>query len=235
MSRTPASRRRRQLQASASGFFEATQLEVDLTVEGPVDGDLLASRLEGPPHQEQGTIQVVQVEDGLGLQIVDLGLGAAVETRELGRARHQIVAEPDRLLELDHVLDQQLDPVQVRRDELGVGGDGALVLVQRLVDGGSFRENLAALIVGFGAVGEGSQCLVEPGERFFRAPRCGKPPWPGQDSPSSGLCPSSFLRWKRGGWPQLVPVENSRTGLATGLAKSPSGKVCNLIEINLMF
>ena len=85
-------------------------------------------------------------------------------------AGEQLVGEADRGRELAELLDQELDPVQVGGGELAVGQDGAVELDQRLVDAAIVPEDLAAAVVGFGAIGMDAQRLVEPGERLFDAP-----------------------------------------------------------------
>jgi hypothetical protein len=152
----------------APGIREAPQLEQDLAFEGAVDGDVAAG-LERAAHQEERALEIVEVEDRLGLQIVHLGLGGAIEARKVGLARQQLVAELHRLLELREVLDHQLGAVQVRRDELGIGLQRALEFVERLFDLALVPQDLTAAVVGLGALGMREQRLVEPGERLLGA------------------------------------------------------------------
>lgn len=86
--------------------------------------------------------------------------------RLLGGAAEQAIAQLERFLVLAELLDQELRAVQVGRRELGIGQGGQLELVQRLVDPGVVPENLAAAVVGLGAVGVLLQGLVEPGHRL---------------------------------------------------------------------
>ena len=154
---------------AALGLLEATDLEEDLPLEGAIDGHL-ARGLERAPDQEEGPLQVVEVEDRLGLQVVDLGLGAAIQARQLAATRQQLVAERHGLLELGQVLDQQLGAVQVRRHELGIRADGLRELVVGLVDLRLVPEDLAAAVVRLGSVRVGAQRLVEPGQGFVGTP-----------------------------------------------------------------
>ena len=56
------------------------------------------------------------------------------------------------------------------RRELPVGEDRAIELDQRLVDPAVVPEDLAATVMGLGAVGMDAQRLVEPGERLLDPP-----------------------------------------------------------------
>jgi hypothetical protein len=74
---------------------------------------------------------------------------------------------------LAELFDQQLDPVQVGGDELGIGLRGELELVAGLVDAALVPEDLAAPVVRLGAVGLRAQRLVEPRQRVVGATAVG--------------------------------------------------------------
>ena len=73
----------------------------------------------------------------------------------------------ERLLELGHLLDQQLHPVQVGGNELGIGADRTLELVERLVDAALVPVDLATPVVGLGASRMHAQRFVEPGKSLL--------------------------------------------------------------------
>ncbi len=164
--------RQRELER-APRVLEATQLEEDLALERAVDRHL-AGGLEGPAREEERALEIVEVEDGLGLQVVDLALRAPVEAGQVGLAREQLVAQRNRLRVLAEVLDQQLRAVQVGGDELRIRLQRALELVERLVDLALVPEDLAAAVVRLRAVRMGAQRLVEPRQRLVRAPAVGR-------------------------------------------------------------
>jgi hypothetical protein len=165
----------------AARILETTDLEQDLTVEGAVDGNL-AHGLERPAREEEGPLEIVQIEDGLGLQVVDLSLGGAIEPGQLAIASQQRIAQPDGLLVLAQVFDEQLCAIQMSGDELRIRLEGALELVEGLVDPALVPEDLAAPVVGFRPIGVGPQSLVQP------CVRRGTPPSPGPGNPSNDRC-----------------------------------------------
>ncbi len=156
-----------------TGLLEASELEGDLPLEGTVDRHL-TDGLAGSPNQEQRAFEIVQVEQGLGLEVVDLRLGGAVRTGQVGTPREQQVALADGLIELTELLDQKLRAVELRSHEFGIGHCGELDLVERFVDPPFVPENLAATVVSFGSVRLCLQRLVEPGERLVRTTAVGR-------------------------------------------------------------
>ena len=153
---------------AAAGLLEAAELEQELTLEGAIDTDV-TGRLQRAAHEKERSLQVVAVEDRLGLEVVDLALRRAVEARQLLAAGEQLVAQRGGLLELEEVLDQQLGAIEVRRHELGVRADGALELVHRLVDLAFVPEDLAAAVVRLRAVRMRAQRLFEPSQGLIGA------------------------------------------------------------------
>ena len=69
----------------AARLAETTQLEEDLALEGAVDRDLTRC-LQAPSDQEERSLEVIEIEDGLGLEVMDLGLRGAIEPRKVGIA-----------------------------------------------------------------------------------------------------------------------------------------------------
>ena len=162
---------------------------------------------------------------------MDLGLGAAVQPRKLGRPGHQLVTERDGLLVLVQVLDEQLDAVQVGGDELRIGAHRALELVERLVDLALVPEDLAATVVRFGALRLGSQRLVEPRERFFGAPAVGRLHRLIQTIPIAVFFFHLPVAGKERGGPDLgfVP-QDSRYGPAGGAGSLVGAGTCNSLN-----
>ena len=76
---------------NAAGFFEATELEQNLAFEGAVNG-LVGAGLARAADEEDRALQVVEVEERLRLQVVDLGLKAAICPGKLRLAREEFVA-----------------------------------------------------------------------------------------------------------------------------------------------
>jgi len=153
----------------ARGLLVAAELEEHLPFERAVDR-LVARGLERAAHEEHRPLEIVEIEERLGLQVVDLGLQAAIGPGQLGPTGKQLVAELQRQLELAQLLDQQLDAVQVRRRELRIGRTGGLELVERLVDAPLVPEDLSATVVRLGAIRVQPERLVEPGQRFVDPP-----------------------------------------------------------------
>ena len=120
------------------------------------------------PHGERA-LQVVQVEERLGLEVQHLGLGGAVRARQLLVARQQPVAVLDGLLVLAELLDQELGAVQVAGDELGVGLERALELEQRLLRLALVPQDLAAAVVRLGAFGMRLDGLIQERQRGLGA------------------------------------------------------------------
>ena len=112
-----------------------------------------------PAQQEERPVEILQVEVGLGLQVVDLGLDPPVQRR-----RQESVRELQRLLELLEFLDQDLHPVQVGGVKPVISLDGPAELPQGLVVTAVVPEDLPAPVVGLGTPGVGPQGLLEPGE-----------------------------------------------------------------------
>jgi len=151
-----------------AGLDEAAEFEQDLAFESPVDRHL-ATGLERAADQEKRTFEVVEVESRLGLQVVDLGLAGAVEPRKGRVAGKHLVAERGGLLELAQVLHQQLDAIQMGRDELRVGIERPLELVQGLVHAALVPKDLAASVVRLRTFRMRDQRLVEPRQRLIGA------------------------------------------------------------------
>ena len=107
-----------------SGLAEAAQFEEDLPLEGPVDRNF-TRRLQAAPDQEKGALEIVEIKNRLGLQVMNLGLRGAIEAREGGVTGQEFVRESDRLLELAEVLHEELDPIQVCGRKLGIGAQRA--------------------------------------------------------------------------------------------------------------
>jgi hypothetical protein len=118
----------------------------------------------GTPYQEDRPLEVVEVEERLALQVIHLGLQGPIGTGELGATRQQLVAELESQLELSHLFNEQLHPVQVSGRELGIGSSGGLELEQGLVDPAFVPQDLTASVVCLGATGVDTQRLVEPGQ-----------------------------------------------------------------------
>ncbi len=142
------------------------ELEEDLTFEGVVETELAAG-LGGATHEEERALEIVLVEERLALQVVDLGLEHAIGPRQARRAREQLVGESNGGRELAELLDQQLDAIEMRRRELAVRERRSVEFDQRLVQATVVPEDLAATVVGLGALGMHAQGFVEPGERLL--------------------------------------------------------------------
>ena len=63
---------------AAPGSVVVPELEQDLALETTVDAHL-GVRLDGSAQQEERPLEVIQVEERLGLEVVDLRLGAGIE------------------------------------------------------------------------------------------------------------------------------------------------------------
>ena len=137
--------------------------EEHVPLEGAV-ARLVTDRLDGPPDQEDSSLEVVEVEERLRLEVTELGLQRPIQARQLGASRQQFVAALESQFELAHLLDEQFDAVQVGSAELAVRRDRPLEFVQGLVDPTFVPKDLAASVVGFGAGRVGLQGLVEPGK-----------------------------------------------------------------------
>jgi len=121
-------------------------------------------------RQEDRAPQIVEIEEGLRLQVVELGLKGSIETRQAAAARQQHVAALEHEFEFSDLLGEQLDAIQVGGREFRIGLDGALELVEGLVDAALVPQDLAATVAGLGAGRVRLQRLVQPGESFFDAP-----------------------------------------------------------------
>ena len=152
----------------AARILEVAHLEEDLALEG-AEHALFAGGLDGATHQEERAVELVLIEERLRLEVVDLGLGVAVETRQAARGREHAIALGDRLLVRAELLDQDLGAIQVRGYELGIGLRGLLELDEGLVDLALVPQDLAATVVGLGAIRMRLQRLVEPSERLVGA------------------------------------------------------------------
>ena len=123
----------------------------------------LALDLDRAAQQEQRALEIVQVEQRLGLQVVDLGLDRLLE-----RGLQQVVGQVQGLFVLLELLDHDLDPVQLAGLVVGLGLERPLELLERLLVAAAVPEQLAAAVVGLGAFGVGLQGLVQPGQGLVR-------------------------------------------------------------------
>ena len=122
-----------------------------------------------PPRTRKSALEVVLVEEGLALQVVDLGLQHAIRPGQPGATREQLVREPKVVPNDAELLDQQLDPVQVG------GGELAVAIETRSAPRRSDRRPRGSHRARCGprpASGERGSSFVEPGESSWI-----RPPW----------------------------------------------------------
>jgi hypothetical protein len=150
----------------APSFAELPKLKENLALESAVEPEL-AARLRRTTHKEERPFEIILIEEGLALQVIDFGLQDAIGSRELRRTGQQFIREANRGRELPEFLDQEFDAIQMGRSEFSVRQRRPIELDQRFIDPAVIPEDFAATIMGFGAVGMHAQGFVEPGKRLL--------------------------------------------------------------------